>query len=130
GGGAPPRSRRPRRHLGGEAGRPRRRAPLGGGARARRARVALADGPAELPPKPAVHPREHGFANAMPAYLRDGDLLGLKWIAAYPGNIQLGLPSHVGLVLLSDAGTGMPLAVMGAGAITGARTAAVSGACI
>ena len=52
---------------------------------ARRALVALADGTAELPPKPSVHPRENGFANAMPAYLRDGDLLGLKWIAAYPG---------------------------------------------
>src|SRR5207248_7922639 len=53
---------------------------------ARRALEALADGTAELPPKPAVHPRADGFANAMPAYLHDGDLLGLKWIAAYPGN--------------------------------------------
>ena len=31
---------------------------------------------------------------------------------------------------MSDAGTGLPLAVMGAAALTGARTAAVSGACI
>ena len=97
---------------------------------ARRALEALADGTAELPPKPAVHPRADGFANAMPAYLHDGDLLGLKWIAAYPGNASLGLPTHNGLVLLSDASTGVPTAVLGAGVLTGARTAAVSGACI
>ena len=53
---------------------------------AERALLALAGGSAELPPKPAVHPRPDGFANAMPAYLRDGDLLGMKWIAAYPAN--------------------------------------------
>jgi ornithine cyclodeaminase/alanine dehydrogenase-like protein (mu-crystallin family) len=121
---------RPLLHLSEEQIGPLLPPPLEGIALARRALVALADGTAELPPKPAVHPRENGFANAMPAYLRDGDLLGIKWIAAYPGNVQLGLPSHVGLLVMSDAATGLPLAVMGAATITGARTAAVSGACI
>jgi ornithine cyclodeaminase/alanine dehydrogenase-like protein (mu-crystallin family) len=97
---------------------------------ARRALEALADGRAELPPKPSVHPREGAFANAMPAYLADGDLLGLKWIAAYSGNVSAGLPTINGLVVLSDAATGMPRVVMGASELTGARTAAVSGACI
>jgi ornithine cyclodeaminase/alanine dehydrogenase-like protein (mu-crystallin family) len=97
---------------------------------ARRALVALADGRAELPPKPSVHPRDDGFANAMPAYVADGDLLGLKWIAAYRGNPSAGLPAISGLVMLSDAATGVPRAVMGASELTGARTAAVSGACI
>ena len=96
----------------------------------RDAMAALADGSAELPPKPAVHPRSDGFANAMPAYLRDGDLLGLKWVASYPGNAARGLPTVNGLVVLSNPETGMPAAVMGAAALTGARTAAVSGACI
>lgn len=104
--------------------------PLEAVAMARRALIALADGSAELPPKPSVHAREGVLANAMPAYLADGDLLGLKWIAAYPSNAALGLPTHVGLVILSDAATGMPTAVMDAAAITGSRTAAVSGACI
>lgn len=104
--------------------------PLEAVAMARRALIALADGSAELPPKPAVHARKGVLANAMPAYLADGDLLGLKWIAAYPSNAALGLPTHVGLVILSDAATGMPTAVMDAAAITGSRTAAVSGACI
>jgi ornithine cyclodeaminase/alanine dehydrogenase-like protein (mu-crystallin family) len=97
---------------------------------ASRALAALADGAAELPPKPAVHPRSDAFANAMPAYVADGDLLGLKWIAHYPANADLGRPVLNGLVLLSDATTGEPAAVMGAGELTGVRTAAVSGACI
>jgi ornithine cyclodeaminase/alanine dehydrogenase-like protein (mu-crystallin family) len=104
--------------------------PLEAVAMARRALIALADGSAQLPPKPSVHAREGVLANAMPAYLADGDLLGLKWIAAYPSNADLGLPTHLGLVVLSDAATGMPTAVMDAAALTGSRTAAVSGACI
>jgi ornithine cyclodeaminase/alanine dehydrogenase-like protein (mu-crystallin family) len=104
--------------------------PGDGIALARRALEALADGRADLPPKPSVHPRSDAFANAMPAYVSDGDLLGLKWIAAYRGNASAGLPIINGLVVLSDAATGVPRAVMGASKLTGARTAAVSGACI
>ncbi|MDX6592240.1 MAG: hypothetical protein QOJ13_1436 [Gaiellales bacterium] len=96
----------------------------------RRALEALADGRAELPPKPSVHPREGAFANAMPAYVADDDLLGLKWITAFCDNVSVGLPTISGLVVLSDATTGITLAVMGASELTGARTAAVSGACI
>jgi ornithine cyclodeaminase/alanine dehydrogenase-like protein (mu-crystallin family) len=98
---------------------------------ARRALVALADGRAELPPKPSVHPRSDAFANAMPAYVVDGDLLGLKWVAVHPANpAEHGLPMINGLVILADGGTGLPLSVMDAAALTGARTAAVSGACL
>ncbi len=104
--------------------------PLEAIALARRALIALADGSAELPPKPAVHAREGVLANAMPAYLRDGDLLGVKWIAAYPSNAARGLPTHNGLIIVSDAATGVPTAIMDAAALTGLRTAAVSGACI
>jgi ornithine cyclodeaminase/alanine dehydrogenase-like protein (mu-crystallin family) len=66
----------------------------------------------------------------MPAYVTDGDLLGLKWIAVYQGNAAVGLPAISGVVVLSDAATGLPRAVMGASELTGARTASVSGACI
>ena len=97
---------------------------------ARRALVALADGLAELPPKPAVHQRPNAFANAMPAYVSDGDLLGLKWVAVQPANASRGLATINGLVILADAETGLPLSVMDASALTGSRTAAVSGACI
>jgi ornithine cyclodeaminase/alanine dehydrogenase-like protein (mu-crystallin family) len=92
-------------------------------------------GGAELPPKIAVHPRQEGsFAHAMPAHLRAataaGDLLGIKWIAGFGSNGELGLPTIHGLVVLSDAATGVPTAVLDAGPITAQRTAAVSGVAI
>ena len=92
---------------------------------------------AELPPKLAVHPRPEGsFGHAMPAHLRAGDpegrgdLLGLKWIAGFPGNRAKGLPALHGLVLLIDPLTGVPAAILDAGPITAARTAAISGVAI
>jgi ornithine cyclodeaminase/alanine dehydrogenase-like protein (mu-crystallin family) len=62
----------------------------------------------------------------MPAYLSDSDAVGLKWVAGYPGNQPLGIPYIHGLLVLSDAGTGCPLAVMDATWITEVRTAAAS----
>jgi ornithine cyclodeaminase/alanine dehydrogenase-like protein (mu-crystallin family) len=92
---------------------------------------------AELPPKIGVHPRQPGsLAHAMPALLRgeaaDGsaDLLGVKWITGFPANPGRGVATYQALVLLNDAMTGEPLAVMDGGTITAQRTAAVSGAAI
>jgi ornithine cyclodeaminase/alanine dehydrogenase-like protein (mu-crystallin family) len=105
-------------------------APLEAVALAERALAALADGSVELPPKPSVHPRPGEFANAMPAYVADGDLLGLKWVAVYASNADRGVPTITGLILLCDATSGVPRAILGAAELTGLRTAAVSGACI
>jgi ornithine cyclodeaminase/alanine dehydrogenase-like protein (mu-crystallin family) len=77
-----------------------------------------------------VHPRPDAFANAMPAFVEDGDLLGLKWVCVYPANAGRGLPAIGGLVVLSDAETGGTRAVLGAATLTAVRTAAVSGACM
>lgn len=92
---------------------------------------------AELPPKIGVHPRQPGsLAHAMPALLRgratDGseDLIGAKWIAGFPANPAIGLPTYHALVLLNDPLTGEPLAVMDAATITAQRTAAISGTAI
>jgi ornithine cyclodeaminase/alanine dehydrogenase len=94
-------------------------------------------GAAELPPKIAVHPRPEGsFAHAMPAHLRgtpdagDGDLLGMKWIAGFGANRAAGLPALHGIVILNDAATGVPLAILDAGPVTAERTAAVTGVAI
>jgi ornithine cyclodeaminase/alanine dehydrogenase-like protein (mu-crystallin family) len=84
------------------------------------------EGGVEMPPKIGVHPREDAFIHAMPAYLSGVDAVGLKWVAGYPGNQELGLPYIHGLFVLSDAGTGRPLAVMDATWITEVRTAAAS----
>jgi ornithine cyclodeaminase/alanine dehydrogenase-like protein (mu-crystallin family) len=83
-------------------------------------------GAVEMPPKVGVHPRADAFIHAMPAYLPDADAVGLKWVAGYPANQELGLPYIHGLLLLSDAATGRPLAVMDATWITEVRTAAAS----
>jgi ornithine cyclodeaminase/alanine dehydrogenase-like protein (mu-crystallin family) len=92
---------------------------------------------AELPPKIGVHPRPQGsFAHAMPAALRgdtgagEVDLLGIKWIAGFPGNRAAGLPAIHGLVILTDPTTGEPRAILDAGPITAERTAAISGVAI
>lgn len=92
---------------------------------------------AELPPKIAVHPRPAGsFGHAMPAHLRGpdpagaDDLVGMKWIAGFPENRAAGLPAIHGLVVLVDARTGVPAAILDAGPITAERTAAVSGVAI
>ncbi|HET7473537.1 MAG TPA: hypothetical protein VFJ71_10460 [Candidatus Limnocylindrales bacterium] len=92
---------------------------------------------AELPAKIGVHPRPTAsFAHAMPAHLRgaaaDGaeDLLGMKWIAGFPGNRASGIPAIHGLVLITDPSTGEPTAILDAGPITAERTAAISGVAI
>jgi ornithine cyclodeaminase/alanine dehydrogenase-like protein (mu-crystallin family) len=103
---------------------------------AERTLVGLAEG-AELPAKIGVHPRPLGsFAHAMPAYLPGGDadggadLVGVKWIAGVPANIDAGLPALHALVIVNDPRTGVPLAILDGGAITAQRTAAISGTAI
>jgi ornithine cyclodeaminase/alanine dehydrogenase-like protein (mu-crystallin family) len=92
---------------------------------------------AELPAKIGVHPRPDGsFAHAMPAFLRgadpDGrdDLLGMKWVAGFATNSERALPAINAVVILNDAATGMPSAILDGGPITAMRTAAVSGVAI
>jgi ornithine cyclodeaminase/alanine dehydrogenase-like protein (mu-crystallin family) len=89
---------------------------------------------AELPPKLGVHPRQNAsLAHAMPALLRgasaDGgqDLLGIKWVTVFAENRALGLDAIFATVLLNDATTGLPLAILDGRPITAQRTAAVSG---
>jgi ornithine cyclodeaminase/alanine dehydrogenase-like protein (mu-crystallin family) len=92
---------------------------------------------AELPPKIGVHPRPpDSFAHAMPAFLRGrdgsgtGDGLGMKWVTGFPGNVARGLPGIHAVVLLNDASSGIPIALMDGGPITAERTAAVTGVAI
>jgi len=92
---------------------------------------------ADLPPKIGVHPRPAGsFVHAMPAHLRGrdaggrDDLLGMKWVAGFPTNNELGLPAINAVVVLNDPATGQPSAILDGGPITALRTAAVSGVAI
>jgi ornithine cyclodeaminase/alanine dehydrogenase-like protein (mu-crystallin family) len=103
---------------------------------AERTMTALAEsGASELPPKIAIHPRPpDSFIHAMPAHLRAGpaedDLVGMKWVAGYATNAALGIPSISAVVVLNDAATGVPVAMLDGGPITAERTAAVSGVAI
>jgi ornithine cyclodeaminase/alanine dehydrogenase-like protein (mu-crystallin family) len=100
---------------------------------ARRTMIALvAD--AELPPKLGVHPRQTAsHTAAMPALLRGAassgqdDLLGVKWVTAFPDNRARGIPGIHATIVLNDATTGVPLAILDGAPITAERTAAVSG---
>lgn len=100
---------------------------------AERTLTALATpGATQLPPKIAVHPRpEAAFIHAMPAHLRGADarddLVGMKWVAGYRTNNELGLPSISAVVVMNDAQTGLPTAILDGGPITAQRTAAVTG---
>ncbi len=83
-------------------------------------------GQVQMPPKTDIHPRPDAFLHAMPAYLSAQDAAGLKWIAGYPANQDRGLPYISGLLILNDAATGFPLAVMDATWITAMRTGAAT----
>ncbi|MDE0356223.1 MAG: ornithine cyclodeaminase family protein [Gammaproteobacteria bacterium] len=85
-----------------------------------------ASGRVEMPPKPGIHPRPDSFLHAMPAYVERQNAAGIKWISAYPGNPEHGLPYITGLITLNDPETGLPLAVMDATWITAMRTGAAS----
>jgi ornithine cyclodeaminase/alanine dehydrogenase-like protein (mu-crystallin family) len=54
----------------------------------------------------------------------------MKWIAGSSSNRARGLPAMAALVVLNDAATGRPVAILDGGVITAARTAALSGAAL
>ncbi len=83
-----------------------------------------------MPAKIGVHPRPDAFLHAMPAYLRELDVVAMKWVAGYPDNPARGLPAISGVIVVNDAETGVPRAVLDAAEITAARTGAGSGACV
>jgi thiomorpholine-carboxylate dehydrogenase len=66
------------------------------------------------------------YLGVMPAVAPDA--MGLKLVSFYPGNAGTGVPTHLGIILLSRPDTGEPLAVMDGRLITEMRTAAVSAA--
>jgi ornithine cyclodeaminase/alanine dehydrogenase-like protein (mu-crystallin family) len=86
--------------------------------------VAHARGEWTMQPKLYVTNYPAGDFRAMPA-LGGGHAL-LKWVTSFPGNPARGLPTVTGLVLLSDAETGLLEAVLDAGAVTALRTGAAA----
>ncbi|MFH0991167.1 MAG: ornithine cyclodeaminase family protein [bacterium] len=83
-----------------------------------------------MPLRTTMHlPDSHGAHLGMPAYIGGAvDALALKVVTVFPDNPALhGLPTTMGILLLNDAKTGTPLAVIEAGFLTAMRTGAVTG---
>src|SRR5438552_18419412 len=86
--------------------------------------VAYAHGEWTMPPKVYVPAYPAGDFRAMPA-LGSGHAL-LKWVTSFPGNPAKGLPTVMGVVLVSSAEDGRLLALLDAGAVTAVRTGAAA----
>jgi ornithine cyclodeaminase/alanine dehydrogenase-like protein (mu-crystallin family) len=86
--------------------------------------VAYARGDWTMPPKVYVPAYPAGDFRAMPA-LGSGHAL-LKWVTSFPGNPAKGIPTVMGVVLVSSADDGRLLAVLDAGAVTAVRTGAAA----
>ena len=84
-----------------------------------------AEGRAVMKPKLALHAPEQALFLASPGVMDTPAYAGVKWVGV-AGNEARGLPHIAGLILLSDAESGMPVAVMDARWITGVRTAAIT----
>jgi ornithine cyclodeaminase len=68
---------------------------------------------------------------AMPAYIGgDINVAGIKWITSFPKNIQKNIKRAHSTIILNEADTGIPYAVINTGKVSGYRTASVTGAII
>ena len=86
--------------------------------------VSFARGEWQMPPKVYLPSPPGGDFRAMP--VRGEGLAILKWITSFPGNPQRGLPTVTGVMFVSDADNGEPLAMLDARAVTALRTGAAA----
>ena len=90
----------------------------------------LAQAAGEAVLEPRVHlepdPAVKGHFNVLRASVAPLGLAGVKIVGDYVENYRLGLPSELGLLCLFDAGTGAPVAVIAAAALTEMRTGALT----
>ena len=88
----------------------------------------LSAGEAVAPVRTAISVEPHGgTALFMPAYLKGSNGLGAKLVSVFAGNVDRGLPTIAGVLVMEDASTGRPIAVIEAGYLTALRTGAASG---
>ncbi|MFH1490547.1 MAG: ornithine cyclodeaminase family protein [Pseudomonadota bacterium] len=82
-------------------------------------------GMVEMPPKSYLHFKK-GDLRTMPAYVHGQgfDVAGVKSVNVHPENQQYRLPSVMALIVLTDPGTGFPLAVLDGTYLTSMRTGA------
>jgi ornithine cyclodeaminase len=84
---------------------------------------------AQSPVRTSLNLREPGEAAlVMPAYLEESRALGAKMVTVLPWNPRVQLPAVQAIVLLFDAATGSPLALLEGTHLTRFRTGAATGA--
>ncbi len=94
----------------------------------REAYVQLSAGQAVVPLRtPLPVDKLGGVTLFMPAYLAASDSLGAKIVSVFPGNAERGLPTIHAVVIVVDAETGRPVAMMDGTYLTALRTGAASG---
>lgn len=71
--------------------------------------------------------RKTGISLFMPAYLKRSHSLGAKIVSVFPENPQIDLPTIHAIVIVLDADTGCPQAVLDGAHLTALRTGAASG---
>ena len=92
--------------------------------RVRDAFVRYASGEWVMPPKVYLDAEPGNDFRAMPA--RGSGLAILKWVTSFTRNPERGLPVVLGMICVSSAETGEPLALVDVGAVTALRTGAVA----
>lgn len=86
-----------------------------------------AAGRTRMAPKTSVALEGSDVAMAMVGMLAEPAVAGVKWVGVCAQNPASGLASINGVIVLSDAATGLPRVILDAGWITATRTAACSG---
>ena len=95
----------------------------------KRAFAQLSIGQANVPLRVALDvPRHNGVTLFMPGYLSADDQMAVKIVSVFNDNPSQGLPLIHALVIVVDATTGSPAAVMDGTYLTALRTGAASGA--
>lgn len=89
--------------------------------------AALSAGRTTVPLRAAIPLAGDGVALSMPAALAGGPHWSVKVVTVAPGNPGRDLPLIAASVLLGDAGTGMPLALLDGTSLTALRTGAAGG---
>lgn len=77
-------------------------------------------------PKLGLYPKPGTFFQAMAGVMAEPAYAAVKWTGVVHDNDQRGLPHVSPLILLNDAETGLPLALMDGKWITGHRTPAIT----
>lgn len=89
--------------------------------------AALSAGRATVPVRASLPLAGGGVALSMPAALAGGPHWCVKLVTVVPGNPERGLPLIAASVLLGDAATGVPLALLDGASLTALRTGAAGG---